>query len=131
MRSSDSSSATWAGSTPATWARLHGTVLRKPNAYAHHVKAPAGHGGNHPPDHGAEGTGVKKLGQLRLVGKGAHIGVKKAHNGGETATGPVNDFVLYDILEMTKNKDGAGYDILKVGVNIGGDAWWTMTLRSF
>lgn len=78
-----------------------------------------------------EGTGVKKLGQLRLVGKGAHIGVKKAHNGGETPTGPANDYVLYDILEMTKNKDGAGYDILKVGVNIGGDAWWTMTLRSF
>ena len=78
-----------------------------------------------------EGAGVKKLGQLRLVGKGAHIGVKKAHNGGETATGPANDFVLYDILEMTKNKDGAGYDIMKIGVNIGGDAWWTITLRSF
>jgi len=78
-----------------------------------------------------EGTGVKKLGQLRLVGKGAHIGVKKAHNGGETATGPVNDFVLYDILEMSKNKNAAGYDILKIGVNIGGDAWWSITLRSF
>lgn len=77
-----------------------------------------------------EGTGVKKLGQLRLVGKGAHIGVKKAHNGGETATGPLNDYVLYDILEMSKNANGAGYDILKIGVNIGGDAWWTITLRS-
>jgi hypothetical protein len=32
---------------------------------------------------------------------------------------------------MTKNKDGAGYDIMKIGVNIGGDAWWTITLRSF
>jgi hypothetical protein len=78
-----------------------------------------------------EGTGVKKLGQLRLVGKGAHLGVKKAHNGGEVGDGPVNDYVLYDILEMQKNVDGKGYDILKVGVNIGGDAWWTFTLRSF
>lgn len=78
----------------------------------------------------SEGTGVRKLGQLRLVGKGAHIGVKKAHNGGETATGPLNDYVLYDILGMTKNVDGKGYDLLKIGVNIGGDGWWTFTLRS-
>jgi len=78
-----------------------------------------------------EGSGVKKLGQLRLVGKGAHIGVKKAHNGGEVEAGPVNDFVLYDILDMQKNVDGKGYDILKVGVHVGGDGWWTFTLRSF
>src|SRR5690606_2450086 len=30
-----------------------------------------------------EGTGVSGLGQLVLTGKGAHIGIKKAHNGGE------------------------------------------------
>lgn len=78
----------------------------------------------------SEGTGAKKLGQLRLIGKGAHIGVKKAHNGGETEAGPVNEYVLYDILEMKKNVDGKGYDLLKVGVNIGGDGWWTFTLRS-
>jgi len=78
-----------------------------------------------------EGTGVNKLGQLRLVGKGAHIGVKKAHNGGETPTGPVNDYVLYDILSMEKNVDGKGYDLLTIGVNIGGDGWWSFTLRSY
>lgn len=77
-----------------------------------------------------EGTGVNKLGQLRLVGKGAHIGVKKAHNGGETPSGPVNDYVLYDILEMQKNVNGQGYDLLKIAVDIGGGAWWTFTLRS-
>lgn len=77
-----------------------------------------------------EGTGVNKLGQLRVIGKGAHIGVKKAHNGGETATGPVNDYVLYDILAMEKNVDGQGYDLLTVGVHIGGDGWWSFTLRS-
>ncbi|TCK80608.1 hypothetical protein [Albibacterium bauzanense] len=78
-----------------------------------------------------EGTGVKNLGQLRVVGKGAQIGVKKAHNGGETAEGPVGESILYDILEMKKNVDGKGYDILKIGVNIAGEGWWTFTLRSF
>lgn len=78
-----------------------------------------------------EGTGVKNLGQLRLMGKGAYIGVKKAHNGGETDTGPATDYILYDVLDMQKNVDGQGYDLLKIGVNIGGDGWWTFTLRSF
>lgn len=77
-----------------------------------------------------EGTGVNKLGQLRLLGKGAHIGVKKAHNGGETPTGPVNDYILYDILAMEKNVNGEGYDLLTIGVPISGDGWWTFTLRS-
>ena len=79
----------------------------------------------------SEGTGARKLGQLQLIGKGAHLGVKKAHNGGETPSGPVGDSVVYDILEMTKNAEGKGYDLLKVGVNIGGDSWWTFTFRSY
>lgn len=78
-----------------------------------------------------EGAGVKKLGQLRLMGKGAHIGVKKAHNGGETDTGPAANDILYDILDIQRNVGGQGYDLLKIGVNIGGDGWWTFTLRSF
>src|SRR5690606_41381663 len=45
-----------------------------------------------------DGTGVNGLGQLVLTGKGAHIGIKKAHNGGETPTGPVGNSVTYDIL---------------------------------
>jgi hypothetical protein len=74
--------------------------------------------------------GVKGLGQLRLIGKGAHIGVKKAHNGGETPTGPVGESITYDILAMEQNVNGEGYDILKIGVNIGGDGWWSFTLRA-
>lgn len=79
----------------------------------------------------SEGTGVRELGQLTLVGTGAHIGLQKVHNGGETEAGPVGDSIVYDILEMTQDAGGQGYDILKLGVNIGGDAWWTFTLRSF
>lgn len=77
------------------------------------------------------GTGVRQLGQLTLIGAGAHIGVKKAQNGAEVDTGPIAQSVVYDILEMTKDYNGQGYDLLKIGVNIGGDAWWTFTLRSF
>lgn len=79
----------------------------------------------------SENGGVNGLGQLRLVGKGAHIGVKKAHNGGETENGPVGDYVLYDVLNIERNVDGEGYDLITIGVNIGGDAWWSFTLRSF
>ncbi|WP_139215767.1 hypothetical protein [Parapedobacter composti] len=77
-----------------------------------------------------EGGGVNGLGQLRLNGRGAHIGVKKAHNGGETNTGPVGNTITYDIIAMEQNVNGQGYDILKIGVNIGGPGWWTYTLRS-
>lgn len=77
-----------------------------------------------------ESGGANNLGQLRLNGAGAHIGLQKVHNGGETTSGPVGNSIVYDILEMTQNVGGQGYDILKVGVNIGGEAWWTFTLRS-
>jgi len=75
--------------------------------------------------------GVNGLGQLTVTGKGAHIGLQKVHNGGETTSGPAKDFITYDILEMTQNAGGQGYDILKVGTNIGGAGWWTFTLRSY
>ena len=74
--------------------------------------------------------GAMGLGQLRVIGKGAHIGVKKAHNGGETTGGPVGESITYDILGMEQNVNGEGYDLLKIGVNIGGDGWWSFTLRS-
>ncbi len=77
-----------------------------------------------------DGAGVRGLGQLKLTGTGAHIGLQKVHNGGETTSGPVGNSITYDILEMTQNAGGQGYDILKVGTNIGGAGWWTFTLRS-
>lgn len=77
------------------------------------------------------GAGVNGLGQLRVIGTGAHIGVRKAHNGGEDESGPTGNVITYDIIEMTQNVDGQGYDLLKIGVNIGGDGWWTYTLRSY
>lgn len=77
-----------------------------------------------------ENAGVNGLGQLQLVGAGAHIGLQKVHNGGETESGPAGNSITYDVLEMTHDVNGEGYDMLKVGVNIGDEAWWTFTLRS-
>ncbi len=78
----------------------------------------------------SEGNGVRGLGQLTVRGVGAHIGLQKVHNGGETTGAPTWGSVTYDILEMTQNVGGQGYDILKVGVNIGGNGWWTFALRA-
>ncbi|MFB2118424.1 hypothetical protein [Parapedobacter sp. 2B3] len=77
-----------------------------------------------------ETGGVRNLGKLTVSGVGAHIGLQKVHNAGETTTGPTWNSVTYDILEMTQNAGGQGYDILKVGVDIGGGTWWTFTLRA-
>ncbi len=80
-----------------------------------------------------EGTGVRGLGQLKVNGLGAHIGLQKAYNGGEIGVGlgPTATSITYDILEMRKNPGGATYDILVIGLNIGGAGWWTFTLRSY
>jgi len=78
-----------------------------------------------------ENAGVRNLGQLRVVGTGAHIGLQKVHNGGETTSGPVGNAIVYDVLERSTNVNSLGYDIIKLGVNIGGSGWWTFTLRSY
>lgn len=73
--------------------------------------------------------GVKGLGQLKVTGLGAHIGLQKVRNGGESTAGAVNS-ITYDIIEMIPNGGGAGHDILKLGVAIAAPGWWTFTLRS-
>ena len=76
-----------------------------------------------------EDAGVKGLGQLKVIGIGAHIGLQKVRNGGETTSAPTWESITYDILEM--KHDPAGYDLLKIGTNIGGAGWWTFALRSY
>lgn len=78
-----------------------------------------------------ENAGARGLGQLRLIGRGAHIGLQKVHNGGETTSGPSGNAIVYDVLERSTNVNGQGYDIIKLGLNIGGSGWWTFTLRSY
>ena len=71
------------------------------------------------------GTGVAGLGQLTVIGTGAHIGLQKVRNGGEVPT-PASS-ITYDVLAATS---AGGYDLLTLGVNFG-PGWWTFRLRSF
>lgn len=73
-------------------------------------------------------AGVAGLGQLTIKGLGAHIGLQKVRNGGEDGSGgPTTASITYDVLAQTSV---GGYDLLTLGVNIGG-GWWTFRLRSF
>ncbi len=74
------------------------------------------------------GAGVNGLGQLTVIGNGAHIGLQKVRNGGEVTSGPTTS-ITYDVLAATH--DVGGYDLLTLGVHIGGGGWWTFRLRSF
>lgn len=72
------------------------------------------------------GGGINKLGQLKLIGLGAHMGLQKVTEKGEISSGPVSA-ITYDILSMTQNSGG---DVLVLGANFGG-GWWTFTFKSF
>ena len=74
------------------------------------------------------GAGIASLGQLTVTGLGAHIGLQKVRNGGEVTSGPATA-ITYDVLSATHVTVG-NYDLLTLGVNIGG-GWWTFRLRSF
>lgn len=75
-----------------------------------------------------QGAGIRGLGQLTVIGLGAHIGLQKVRNGGEVTSGPASS-ITYDVLAAVHNP--AGYDLLTLGVDIGGGGWWTFRLRSF
>jgi PKD repeat protein len=76
-----------------------------------------------------KGAGIAGLGQLTVVGLGAHIGLQKVRNGGENTSAPATS-ITYDVLEATHNVAG-NYDLLTLGVAIGAPGWWTFRLRSF
>jgi hypothetical protein len=79
----------------------------------------------------SETGGVAGLGQLTVVGLGAHIGLARVTNGADITTGPVNS-ITYDIISMTH--DPGGFDLLVLAINEGSSAspvWWTWTLHSY
>ena len=73
-------------------------------------------------------AGVKGLGQLKVIGLGAHIGLQKVTNNGEITSGPVNS-ITYDIVSMV-HSDVGNEDILKLAIYMPANYWWTFTLRS-
>lgn len=91
------------------------------------VQAPWGSGSFHYSF--TPGTGVKGLGQLTVIGLGAHIGLQKVENGSETPSGPATS-VTYDVIEET-HVDAGNYDLLTLAVNMTCCSyWWTFRLRS-
>jgi hypothetical protein len=82
-----------------------------------------------------EGTGVKGLGQLKVIGTGAHIALQKPINNNEVFTSSTTA-ITYDIWSMTANKtDALGtYDELVLTFHYGSwsptEGWWTYTLYS-
>ncbi len=75
----------------------------------------------------APNAGVNKLGQLTVIGLGAHIGLQKVRNGGENTSEPATS-VTYDVIAET-HVDAGNYDLLTLGVYLG-YGWWTFHLRS-
>ena len=81
--------------------------------------------------------GVKGLGQIKVIGLGAHLGLAQAINGNETKNGATATSVTYDIWSMQKNvTDATGtYDLLVLTIHYGNwsatEGWWTFTLRSY
>ena len=84
----------------------------------------------------SEGTGVKGLGQLTLIGVGAHLGGQKVINGNETPNGATATSITYDVWSKKHVIDPLGnYDLLTLAIHFGSwsatEGWWTYTLRSY
>jgi PKD repeat protein len=82
------------------------------------------------------GAGVKGLGQIKLIGFGAHFALQKPINGNDAPNVVTANSVTYDIWSMQRNlTDGGGtYDLLVVTLHYGNwsptDGWWTYTFIS-
>ena len=76
------------------------------------------------------GGGVNGLGQITVVGTGAHIGLPEEANNTTLSSASVSS-VTYDIVSMTPNGGGTGHDQLVVGIDVGGGVFWTWTLWSY
>jgi PKD repeat protein len=81
------------------------------------------------------GGGVKGLGQIKVIGTGAHIGLNKPINNNEVSTSSTTA-ITYDIWSMQSNiTDALGtYDQLVITFHYGSwsatEGWWTFTLIS-
>ncbi|MGA1976781.1 MAG: hypothetical protein ABSG89_02880 [Bacteroidales bacterium] len=95
----------------------------------------------------SSGTGIMKLGQLKVMGFGAHLVLQAPINGSDTAKYVTASSVTYDIWNMKKDTtDATGtYDLLTLTIqycascgtgSYNGNSnfpagWWTYVLRSY
>jgi hypothetical protein len=82
------------------------------------------------------GAGAKGLGQIKLIGSGAHFALQKPINGTDAPNVVTATSVTYDIWSMQHITDISGtYDLLTVTLHYGNwsptEGWWTYTLRSY
>ncbi|MGC4021778.1 MAG: hypothetical protein QM734_07455 [Cyclobacteriaceae bacterium] len=71
------------------------------------------------------GGGVNKLGQITVIGLGAHMGLEKVTTNAEVTSGPVTS-ITYDIISMTQDPTG---DVLVIAANMGW-GWWTFAFKA-
>jgi len=74
-------------------------------------------------------AGKAGLGQIQLVGLGAHLGIPKVTNTVET-TVPTVASVTYDIISMTTDSNGLGHMELAINTVNTANEWWTFYLVS-
>jgi len=70
-------------------------------------------------------AGIKGLGQIQLVGLGAHLALAKVTDAAET-TIPTATSVTYDI--TATSTDANGVERMQLAVHTGGTEWWTFNL---
>jgi hypothetical protein len=80
-------------------------------------------------------AGVKGLGQIKVIGEGAHLVLQKPINNNEVTNSSTTS-IIYDIWEMKHVSDATGtYDLLTLTFHYGNwsptEGWWTYTLRSY
>jgi PKD repeat protein len=81
-------------------------------------------------------AGAKGLGQIKVIGTGAHLGLQKPINNNEVTNSSTTS-VTYDIWSMQKGvTDATGtYDLLTLTFHYGNwsatEGWWTYRLRSY
>ena len=74
-------------------------------------------------------SGKAGLGQIQLVGLGAHLALDKVTNTVET-TVPTVPSVTYDIISMTTDANGIGHMELAINTVKTSNEWWTFYLIS-
>lgn len=71
---------------------------------------------------------VPGLGQLEVIGLGAHIGLARVQNGSDLNTDVPVGSVTYDIVDTAHDASGNAY--LTISINGTGGDWWTWVLKS-
>jgi hypothetical protein len=68
------------------------------------------------------------LGQLKLIGTGAHIALPKVQNEGQITSGPVSATLIYNIIDTAHNASGNA--VLTLSIESPAGTWWRIKLST-